>query len=78
MAQIPELIVRVRFPSPAPDLESSAQVPYSPCPASPRKTPVWIGGTCSMPYVANAWITASAASGPIGGLGMGRATPAAR
>jgi hypothetical protein len=39
---------------------------------------VWIGGTSSMPYVANARITASAASGPIGGLRMGRATPAAR
>jgi hypothetical protein len=39
---------------------------------------VWIGGTSSMLYVANARITASAASGPIGGLRMGRATPAAR
>jgi hypothetical protein len=39
---------------------------------------VWIGGASSVPYVANARITASAASGPMGGLRMGRATPAAR
>ena len=43
-----------------------------------RKRGAWIGGTSSMPYLANARITASAASGPIGGLRMGRATPAAR
>ena len=36
---IPKLIVRVRFPSPAPDPESAAQMPYSSCPASPRESP---------------------------------------
>ena len=35
---IPKLIVRVRFPSPAPDLESAVQMPYSPCSASARET----------------------------------------
>jgi hypothetical protein len=37
--RLPKLIVRVRFPSPAPDPESAAQTPYSSCPALPRESP---------------------------------------
>jgi hypothetical protein len=41
MAQLPKLIVRVRFPSPAPTLLSAGQVPYASSSVLPRAVRDW-------------------------------------